>query len=548
MASLGDYWESFWDSMLRSMTDYVGQMAAEWATAKLINFGASFASAIFHSGSTRLKQDELLATLQEGEIVIPAKQSEAIREAIGTGGKSSEGFFNDVVGAVHAGTVHDFSPDSWGRPDIAGMAVGNLLSAGLAGAAAGYSNYGQTMNMGAALQSAGYEISTSAIRDVAMDQALAGAISTAITGFAGGFIGDLGNYALGVSDYNIGTQLGDLNIGAIVNAGLSVLSGLGLPGAMCAALSPLTNLAMSGIADVMGLRANETLRDNLENKYGEIAGRRAYNAVSERLGTVGAEINELGTLSMSEFGTHSLTDIVGSVPFGYSQYGPGEISINLDSGLISNSDGKVAVGDYGSFVDVGMGSMTDSVLGDLSDFTAGLDSEFGPSESSIDDLMASLDAIGAAELAAQTAAAKQAAYDSWQGSAYSISHHGEAEGTGSGRSDGTTGGSMGAGIGAGNSPGSGSEDGHRWTGGPVSPGYLYEINERGQEMYMPGADGRILNAQETQTMLATLKQIAAGPGMNGDVGAALVAIARYCQESSKILKRWDYIGMPEARA
>jgi hypothetical protein len=90
--------------------------------------------------------------------------------------------------------------------------------------------------------------------------------------------------------------------------------------------------------------------------------------------------------------------------------------------------------------------------------------------------------------------------------------------------------------------------GHRASGGPVNQGYMYEINERGQEMYMPGADGRILNAQETQTMIATLKQIAAGPGMNGDVGAALVAIARYCQESSRVLKRWDYNGMPEARA
>jgi hypothetical protein len=100
----------------------------------------------------------------------------------------------------------------------------------------------------------------------------------------------------------------------------------------------------------------------------------------------------------------------------------------------------------------------------------------------------------------------------------------------------------------GNTPGGGTGSIGRWTGGPASPGYLYEINERGQELFMPGADGRILNAQETQEMLATLKRIASGGGLNGDLGAALVAIARYCQESSKILKRWDYIGMPEARA
>jgi hypothetical protein len=101
-----------------------------------------------------------------------------------------------------------------------------------------------------------------------------------------------------------------------------------------------------------------------------------------------------------------------------------------------------------------------------------------------------------------------------------------------------------------NSPGGGDYGGigGRWTGGPVSEGHRYWINERGQEMIMPGHDGRVLNAQETSTLISTMQQIARGGGMQGDVGAALVAIARYCQESSRVLKRWDYNGMPEARA
>jgi hypothetical protein len=48
-------------------------------------------------------------------------------------------------------------------------------------------------------------------------------------------------------------------------------------------------------------------------------------------------------------------------------------------------------------------------------------------------------------------------------------------------------------------------------------------------------------------MLSTLKKIASGGGMNSDLGAALVAIARYCQQSADILERWDYNGQPEVR-
>jgi hypothetical protein len=42
----------------------------------------------------------------------------------------------------------------------------------------------------------------------------------------------------------------------------------------------MVGLAVSGIADVLGLRENEVARDSLEDAYGEIAGRQ----VSQMLG------------------------------------------------------------------------------------------------------------------------------------------------------------------------------------------------------------------------------------------------------------------------
>lgn len=102
-----------------------------------------------------------------------------------------------------------------------------------------------------------------------------------------------------------------------------------------------------------------------------------------------------------------------------------------------------------------------------------------------------------------------------------ITGPGNIDGGSGGDGIGGSGGSMGGGIGAGNSPGSGAEDGHRWTGGPTYAGHLYEINEYGREMFMPGQDGRILNAKETSEMLATLKQIASG-GSAQNITASLV--------------------------
>jgi hypothetical protein len=376
--------------------------------------------------------------------------------------------------------------------------------------------------MGKALQNAGYDISSSAIKDVAMDQAMSGFASATISGFAGGMFGDLGSYALGVSDY--------ATAGKVINAALATLAGTSLPGALAAALSPLTALAISSVADALGLRNDETLKDDLEDKYGHLAGRRAYAAAKSKLGEIGAQISELGSLASYGFDSESMTSITGYQPFGV-----GFVSLDLSSGQITNSLGQVAVGPYGSFMNVGsLSEMAGLVGGSLGNALGDIDSAMD----SLGSLGLDTDSLSASWAASAIDAAQEAGWGHGGSSGGGSGWGGMADSGGIGGMGGTTG----------NTPGGGTGSIGRWTGGPASPGYLYEINERGQELFMPGADGRILNAQETQEMLATLKRIASGGGLNGDLGAALVAIARYCQESSKILKRWDYIGMPEARA
>jgi phage-related minor tail protein len=173
MKDLEEYWDAFWKSMLRSMTDYISQMAVQWATSQLVEYGGSFLSDLitFHSGLVKLEDDELLAVLQQGEMVIPAKQAEAIRSAVSEGGYSKDGFFNAVVDAINLGTRNGyFAGFSATTPaDVAGIMAGKAISQSIAGAFTGFDNYSAIMNQVQALQAAGFNIDmTKAITDLKM--------------------------------------------------------------------------------------------------------------------------------------------------------------------------------------------------------------------------------------------------------------------------------------------------------------------------------------------------------------------------------------------
>jgi hypothetical protein len=552
MDSLGDYWESFWDSMLRSMTNYIGQMAAEWATSSLIKYGGSYLSNLitFHTGMVDLENDELLAVLQQGEMVIPAKQADVIRNAISGGGTSKEDFFNNVVGAVDLGSrIGAFG--GWGpttQADIAASMANAAVSQSIMGALTGFANYNSIMDQAKALSST-FDIDMDKAKDFALDQAITTGLSRAFTGFAGSFIGDVGMQALGIADenFNVGAFSFSTPVASkITSAAAASLLGLGPVASMIgAALSPMVGLAVSGIADFLDLRDNEVARDSLEDAFGEIGGRQMSQMIGRAFGL-------------------DLTGVVDNAVYAFDPRTMENFVFTEDQlkGFMSASTADKVDRAYGiggkSFADdvfsgfygqEAINALAKSVTTDRWGFAG-----YSTRENALKALGFSPDAAKDVSRMPNPSPADldpgNHHYSTHPSSGWGSDHGHDPAGNlsnngGFGPSDASGGGPSSGGS----TSSTGGNSGYgRWTGGPVSPGYLYEINERGQEMFMPGVGGRIMTADETRAMLSTLKQIAAGSGMTGDVGAALIAIARYCQESSNVLKRWDYNGLPEVRS
>ena len=112
--SLSDAWESLWDTMLRTATDKLADIAVDWGIQTL-------SDVFFHDGAwavgDNLKPDEYNAILQEGEMVIPQAAAAAIREAL------SGGDFNDLVAAVEGSVLDAQTGQIAGiiTPDVAGL-------------------------------------------------------------------------------------------------------------------------------------------------------------------------------------------------------------------------------------------------------------------------------------------------------------------------------------------------------------------------------------------------------------------------------------------
>ena len=279
-----NYWDTLWTSMKRTMASAIADMATEWAASQLLQWGSGLVTSFFHSGSSYIKSDEIRAVLQEGEMVIPAKQAEEIRRIVGAGdGVSSADYFSAVSGAVALGSSKGdgLRAAATMSPEALGILGSNMMGGLLAGGAAAINNFQQTVSIGQQLQAQGLALSDERIQAVAMDQAQAGFVSGMFSG-VGGFIGEMTAYSLGVQDYNFS--------GSIANAALAALTGVGLPGVMTAALSGVTALAISAVADAFGLRENEALRDQLESKYGFIQGRQMYQALQSAAKGRGADV------------------------------------------------------------------------------------------------------------------------------------------------------------------------------------------------------------------------------------------------------------------
>ncbi|WP_029896811.1 phage tail tape measure protein [Desulfohalovibrio reitneri] len=295
--SMEEYTNQILDSMLRSMSEYATAMAAEWAGSQLMSWGSGLLDGLlsFHTGTAAIRQDEVVAKLQKDEMVIPAQQAEAVRQAVGGDGTSSSGFFDNVVGAVQVGSrvnpisqgqFSDYAMDSafglslsGGDPSWVGeqmgrkrgVEFGHFWSGLFGGGLAAWNNYSRVQTLGEQLQDLDVAIPQDRINEVAKDAALTGFASSMFSGLAG-WAGDLAAFGLGVEEYAMPAR--------IANTALASLLGIGGAGILAAAATPLTAYAMSQVADWMGLRSHETFRDALEDQFGGLAGRQAYQSLS----------------------------------------------------------------------------------------------------------------------------------------------------------------------------------------------------------------------------------------------------------------------------
>lgn len=166
LKSFEDYWDSFFDSLLRTFTDTVAEMATEQlasATVKGLSAVGGWAAGAamdylaeidwFHSGAymvgdalerskNRMSSEDVLAVLQKGEMVIPKDVAEQIRGMLsgGSGGSSDPfggggvaGTIAGVIGGAQAGP--GLSPGVGGR--LASSYAGTATMAAVQGALTG---------------------------------------------------------------------------------------------------------------------------------------------------------------------------------------------------------------------------------------------------------------------------------------------------------------------------------------------------------------------------------------------------------------------------
>ncbi|WP_432736113.1 hypothetical protein [Maridesulfovibrio sp. FT414] len=299
MKSFSDYWNSFWGGLGRSVMDHLADLAVNKGLGMLADFGGglfdmagSFFTNIWHTGNIDLAADEVAAVLQQGEMVIPARHAEVIRQSVSSNGVSKSQYFDTVTDFVSVGkqrsladSINNTSRDLYGWDML--KAAGGAAFSGLTKA---FANWQMVGNVASSLRNQGVNVSGSAVSNLQWDSALSGFTSTFFPGFAGNMFGSFGNRMLGMNDnaYNVlGFDVDSATVGNVISSAALLL--LGGPAASLATgvLSPLVSLGISGLADLLDLRENETIRDALDDKLGFLASRIAYQNIQHRIGKNG---------------------------------------------------------------------------------------------------------------------------------------------------------------------------------------------------------------------------------------------------------------------
>jgi tape measure domain-containing protein len=389
LKDLGDYVEAFLDTLLRSVTQTMAQVAIEFATSSLVKLGGGFLTSVigelpfWHEGKYGpLSEEEALSVVKKNELIIPEKQSSAIMEAMGSDGggtMSKESFFDSIVGRLQ-GSASPWDIGNVDNPVSLGKDLSLALMRASVPTAMGVANYVQSQSVIESLIASG--ALPESLRDQAMglaaQNALTGAVSGIVHGVITGFMGDVISRSFGVTEYGLPST--------IVSAGLGML--FGGPLAMGAnLLSPFVGLGISGFMDAMGLRGNESTRDMLENLYGELGGRRMYEAAHNSLAesidnrgifdTVLDSLKSSATMGIMDTDPARFYDapVLGIGPWGSLQlqslnYGTGEVvsqDIGPDFvGLTTNPDGSVLVG--GQSWNIANAFTPDGMIEDINSF------------------------------------------------------------------------------------------------------------------------------------------------------------------------------------
>jgi len=225
LKDFSDYWSSFWDAMLRKITDIVAEMAVQWAIAKGVKL---IGDLFFHEGAWNIKEDEQAAILQRGEMVINKDTANQVRGAFG-----SEAGFEDFVNSYNTAAGGSLSPAQQ----------------------AGFGAFGRNM----AVNVAG--VASQVVQDTSLFgpglAAMVGSIPTA--GLAGLTVGLERSLGFGVGldmPTKVGTQLATALGGAIGGPFGAAIAHFG------------ATIGLNAIGDMLNTRSFEPARDFLEDKYG----------------------------------------------------------------------------------------------------------------------------------------------------------------------------------------------------------------------------------------------------------------------------------------
>ena len=274
MDSFQDYWDSFFDSMLRTLTDTVSQMAVQWGINAAASAGSSWGW--WDSGLWEAAKDHP-AIIHKGEMVVPADIAAKVRGETGSRGMNE-------LSAVSPSGGHEWGSMEDNRT-LNAMAQGTMRSWAL-NTAQGVSLYAR-----------------GAIPTEAFMAGLFNPTRLVSAGIAGGIPAGVRDY-MGLDATNSWANWGQ-TIGGVLAAFATGYAG---PAGVAAVGTGASLGAVIGdaIGDAFGGRNYESTRDAFEAAYGYTEGRQKFADLVEGITALEKELGLVAGIdydAMTAFGS-----------------------------------------------------------------------------------------------------------------------------------------------------------------------------------------------------------------------------------------------------